>query len=219
MATAKQKQNIKKNTNNIEYKYGLHRLVAFCDGVFAFAITLLAISITIPEIPKDSVNQLLSKEIINLAPKFVFYALSFLIIGSYWMAHHKMFQYIKKYNDAFIFLNIVTLMFIAAVPIPTKIMGDYTLYRQSLIFYAAYMAITSLLLASIRFYAYHKNFIEIDMPKIYYSVRSLIAPVVFLSSIPFLFLSNYVAFAWFLVYIFQQVWKKIYFTYLKRSSR
>ena len=219
MTTIKQKQNIKKNTNNDEYKYGLHRLVSFCDGVFAFAITLLAISITIPEIPKESINQLFSKEIINLAPKFILYALSFLIIGTYWMAHHKMFQYVKKYNDAFIFLNIVTLMFIAAVPIPTKIMGDYILYSQSLVLYASYMAITSLLLASIRFYAYRMNFIEIDLPKIYYSVRALITPVVFLLSIPFLFLNSYVVFAWFLVFIFQQVWKKIYFTYLKRSGR
>ncbi len=135
------------------------------------------------------------------------------------MAHHKMFQYIKKYDDAFIFLNIVALMFIAAVPISTKIMGDYILYSQSLVLYASYMAITSLLLASIRFYAYRKNFIEIDLPKIYYSVRALITPAVFLLSIPFLFLSHYVVFAWFLVFIFQQVWKRIYFFYLKRSSR
>jgi uncharacterized membrane protein len=129
-----------------------------------------------------------------------------------------MFQYVKKYNSAFIFLNILTLMFIAAVPIPTKIMGDYILYSQSLVLYASYMAITSLLLASIRFYAYHKNFIEIDLPKIYYSVRALITPAVFLLSIPFLFLSNYMVFVWFLVFIFQQVWKRIYFNYLKRSG-
>jgi uncharacterized membrane protein len=213
------KQNIGPDTNYDEYRYGLHRLVSFCDGVFAFAITLLAINIAIPEIAKDSIKQLLGKEIINLAPKFLIYALSFLIIGSFWMAHHKMFKYIKKYNDAFIFLNIVTLMFVAAVPIPTKIMGDYILYRQSLIFYAAYMAITSFLLASIRFYAYRKNFIEYDMPKIYYIVRSLITPAVFLLSIPLIFLSKYVACGWFLVYIFQEIWKKIYFIYIKKSGR
>ncbi len=219
LAKLKQKQNIKTGNDNNEYKYGLHRLVFFSDAIFAFAVTLLAISITIPEIPKDLINQLLGKEIINLAPKFFIYALSFLIIGSFWMAHHKMFKYIKKYNDAFIFLNIVTLMFIAAVPIPTKIMGDYILYRQALILYAAYMAITSLLLASIRFYAYRKNFIEYDMPKIYYTVRSLITPAVFLLSIPLIFLSKFVACGWFLVYMFQEIWKKIYFTYIKRSDR
>jgi uncharacterized membrane protein len=71
--------------------------------VFAIAITLLVISIKLPVIPKDSVNLLLSKEIINLAPKLAFYALSFLIIGSYWMSHHKTFQFIKRYDDVFVF--------------------------------------------------------------------------------------------------------------------
>lgn len=219
LPTIKRKQNIKIKTINDEYSYGLQRLVFFSDAIFAFAVTLLAINITITEIPKDSINQLLGKEIINLAPKFFIYALSFLIIGSFWMAHHKMFKYIKKYNDAFIFLNIVALMFIAAVPIPTKIMGDYILYRQSLILYASYMAITSFLLASIRFYAYRKSFIEYDMPRIYYTVRSLITPAVFLLSIPLIFLSKFVACGWFLVYLFQEIWKKIYFTYTKRSRR
>jgi uncharacterized membrane protein len=135
------------------------------------------------------------------------------------MSHHKMFENIKRYNDAFIFLNIVTLMFIAAIPIPTAIMGDFIMYRQALIFYALYMALTSLLLSSLRFYAIHKNFIEGDTQKLYYSVRTLIGPAIFILSIPLLFLSNYVAISWSLVFVFQQVWKKIYFSHIERRKR
>jgi len=204
------KQNKELVKNNNDYTYGIHRLVFFSDAVFAIAITLLAVSIEIPKIPKDSINSLLTKEIINLAPKFAFYALSFLIIGSFWMAHHKMFQYIRKYDDAFIFLNILSLMFIAAVPIPTAIMGEYIMYRQSLIFYAAYMTTTSLFLGSVRFYASYKKFFQDDMYKLYFTVRSMIAACIFLLSIPLIFFSNYAAFLWILIFVFQFIWNKIY---------
>jgi uncharacterized membrane protein len=208
---------MEKINNNI---FGLQRLVFFCDAVFAIAVTLLAFSIRLPNIPKDAVNELLTKEIINLIPKFVFYALSFLIIGSFWMAHHKMFQYIKKYDDAFIFLNILSLMFIAAVPIPTSIMGEYIMHRQSLIFYAAYMAITSFLLWLVRLYASYKKFFEDDKQKLYFTVRSIISISIFLLSIPLIYIINtYAVFIWISIFVFQFIWKRIYFSYIERKNK
>jgi uncharacterized membrane protein len=206
--------------NKNDYIVGLQRLVFFSDAVFAIAITLLTFSIKLADIPKDLVNTLLTKEIINLLPQFFIYALSFLIIGSFWMAHHKMFQYIKKYDDAFIFLNIISLMFIAAVPIPTSIMGQYIMYRQSLIFYAAYMAITSLVLGSVRFYASFKKFFEEDTYKLYFQTRSMIATFIFLLSIPLIFIiGNYASFVWVSIFVFQFIWKKVYFSHIERRKK
>jgi uncharacterized membrane protein len=209
----KSKQNIKTIPANNEYTVGLHRLVNFSDSIFAFAMTLLALSVKLSDISKDSISKLLSREIINLAPEFGFYAFCFLIIGSLWMTHHKIFQSIERYDDAFIFLNIISLMFIAAVPIPTGIMGQYIMYRPSLILYATYMTVTTLFLSLVRFYAIYKKLTESSMPVLYYSVRSLIAPVVFLFSIPLIiFLGGYLAFSWLLIFIFEQLWKRIYFS-------
>jgi uncharacterized membrane protein len=205
------------NNNNV---FGLQRLVFFCDAVFAIAITLLAFSIKLPDIPKDAVNELLTTEIMNLIPKFVIYALSFLIIGSFWMAHHRMFQHIKKYDDAFIFLNILSLMFIAAVPIPTSIMGEYIMHRQSLIFYAMYMAMTSLLLWSVRLYASHRKLFEDDAQRLYFSVRSIISVFIFLLSIPLVYIINtYAVFMWISIFVFQFIWKQIYFSYIERRNK
>jgi uncharacterized membrane protein len=210
---------MEKIKNHNDPVFGLQRLVFFSDAVFAIAITLLAFSIKLPEIPKDSINLLLTKEIINLLPQFAIYVLSFLIIGSFWMAHHKMFQYIKKYDDTFIFLNIISLMFIAAVPIPTSIMGEYIMYRQSLILYAAYMAITSLILGAVRFYASYKKYFEDDKQKLYFTVRSLIATFIFLLSIPLIYLiNNYASFVWTSVFIFQFIWKQVFFSRIERKK-
>jgi uncharacterized membrane protein len=205
--------------NKYDYTYGLQRLVFFSDAVFAIAITLLAFNIKLPEIPKNLIGDLLTKEIIGLLPKFAFYALSFLIIGSFWMTHHKMFQYIKKYDDAFIFLNILSLMFIAAVPIPTSIMGEYIMYKQSLVLYASYMAITSLILGSVRFYASYKKFFEDEKYKLYFTVRSLIATSIFILSIPLIYIiSNNASFVWISIFIFQFTWRKIYFSRIERKK-
>jgi uncharacterized membrane protein len=210
---------MEKIKNHNDPVFGLQRLVFFSDAVFAIAITLLAFSIKLPEIPRDSINSLLTKEIINLLPQFAIYVLSFLIIGSFWMAHHKMFQYIKKYDDTFIFLNIISLMFIAAVPIPTSIMGEYIMYRQSLILYAAYMAITSLILGAVRFYASHKKYFEDDKQRLYFTVRSLIATFIFLLSIPLIYLiNNYASFVWISVFIFQFIWKQVFFSRIERKK-
>jgi uncharacterized membrane protein len=65
----------------------LERISFFSDAVFAIAATLLALEIRLPEAQDNSV----SSAILGLLPSIAVYALSFVVIAVYWVAHHRMF--------------------------------------------------------------------------------------------------------------------------------
>jgi uncharacterized membrane protein len=127
-----------------------NRLEAFSDGVFAVAITLLVLNLQIPQIA--AVSELVPKPG-ELWPKLLSYALSFVIVGIYWVAHHNTFHYIKRSDRNLLWLNILLLMCIVFIPFPTALLGQYPEQRVSVIIYAGTLVITGLVLQSLWWYA------------------------------------------------------------------
>ncbi|MGE5374173.1 MAG: TMEM175 family protein [Bacteroidota bacterium] len=99
------------------------RLEAFSDGVFAIVITLLILDIRIPAVPPMA----LGAALINLLPQILTYILSFFIVGLYWHLHHQVSAQIKMIDEAFIWLNLVWLLFVSMLPFPTALLGRYPL--------------------------------------------------------------------------------------------
>ncbi|MBV8340076.1 MAG: DUF1211 domain-containing protein [Candidatus Eremiobacteraeota bacterium] len=98
------------------------RIEAFSDGVFAFAITLLVLNIRIP-----SSTTSLSNVLLHRWPSYCAYLLSFVMIGIYWANHHYVFKLYAKTDHAFNLLNLLFLLFIALLPLPTLTLSDYLL--------------------------------------------------------------------------------------------
>jgi uncharacterized membrane protein len=71
------------------------RLESFSDGVFAFAITLLVLSIPIPDI-KSADDRLLTAALLRATPQLIPYVTSFATIGIIWLNHHSMFHEVEK---------------------------------------------------------------------------------------------------------------------------
>jgi uncharacterized membrane protein len=97
------------------------RLEAFSDGVFAVAITLLALNLAV-EGPGYGplANQLADKW-----PAFVAYLISFFTIGIIWVNHHALVSNIASVSRLLLFLNLVLLLFVVMVPFATKTVADY----------------------------------------------------------------------------------------------
>ena len=93
------------------------RLEAFSDGVFAIVITLLILDIKIPEVQSTA----LPAALVKMLPQLVTYVLSFFIIGLYWHLHHQVATQIKLIDGAFIWLNLVWLLFVSVLPFPTAL--------------------------------------------------------------------------------------------------
>src|SRR5579875_3582714 len=99
---------------------GAERLLTLSDGVFAIAITLLVLSITVPKVDSG-----LWAALRHQWPQYLSYVESFLIIGIIWAQHHQMFRHIERVDHTFLLINIVFLMWIASLPFPTELLGNY----------------------------------------------------------------------------------------------
>ena len=110
------------------------RLEAFSDGVFAVAITLLALNLTVK-------GPGLTHQLGDLWPAFLAYLVSFLTIGIIWVNHHVLIRAISAVDRTLLFLNLVLLLFVVLIPFATGTVAQYRLHgpdaRASVALYAA----------------------------------------------------------------------------------
>jgi uncharacterized membrane protein len=132
----------------------LERIGGFSDAVFAVAITLLILTIDVPAVSDISE---LGPELRALWPKFLGFLISFLIIGFFWVAHHFVFNFLKRLTPGFLWLNLFFLMFIVILPFSTDLMSEYNNSEIALMFYNANMALASLLLFFLWIYMSRDN--------------------------------------------------------------
>src|SRR5215204_2211690 len=131
----------------------LERIIFFSDAIFAIAMTLLVVSITVPQIPANLVAQELPNRLRELLPNLFSYVISFLVIFSYWTVHHSMFSTIRAYDRGLMWMNGLFLMFVAFLPFPTALLGEYGDQLLVVAIYPGAVAITRLMLSVIWWYA------------------------------------------------------------------
>lgn len=103
----------------------LSRIVAFTDGVMAVAITLLVLNIKVPELPTGSGERELVDALYDLLPTLAAYALSFALIGRFWVLHHRLFETLRAFDSILMALNLLFLALIALVPFSTELSDRY----------------------------------------------------------------------------------------------
>src|SRR5438093_5249326 len=118
------------------------RMEAFSDGVFAFAITLLALNLRDPATSGVS----LSQGLIDEWPAFFAFVTSFVTVLIMWMNHHNMFNYIRKIDRRLMLLNGILLLFVVLTVFNTSLVAAHiqqadanvaaTLYSGTLFFLA-----------------------------------------------------------------------------------
>lgn len=112
------------------------RLESFSDGVFAFAITLLVLSIPIPDV-KSADDGLLTAALLRAIPQLIPYVTSFATIGIIWLNHHSMFHEVEKVEHTTLTLNLLLLLVVAFIPYPTGVIGRYGALRSGVVLYGA----------------------------------------------------------------------------------
>lgn len=170
----------------------LNRLFAFSDGVFAIAITLLALDLKVPSLLPEEVGRL-PAELLRMAPSFLSYVISFVVTGAYWNAHHRMFRLIGRYDNKLLWLNILFLMTLCFLPFPTLMINRYQNQIFPTIFYAASVALIGLMMNVMWWYASVGHRLLIDglssEAVLQGHLRMITPPVLFLFSIPFAYIS------------------------------
>jgi len=103
---------------------GTERVGAFCDGVFAIAMTLLVLELRVPAadiVAREGLWRALGSHWSSYGA----FALSFAIIGIMWANHHSLFRYIGRTNHTFSMLNLALLFFTVLLPFPTAVLATY----------------------------------------------------------------------------------------------
>jgi TMEM175 potassium channel family protein len=97
------------------------RLEAFSDGVIAVAITLLALDLTVAGPGHGKLAHQLGEH----WPAFLAYVISFFTIGIIWVNHHALVANIATVDRPLLFLNLLLLAFVVALPFATATMAAY----------------------------------------------------------------------------------------------
>ena len=97
------------------------RLEAFSDGVFAVAITLLALNLVVP----GPGHGPLLRQLADHWPSLVAYLISFFTIGIIWVNHHTLMNNIVLVDRTLLFLNLLLLLFVVALPFGAGTMAEY----------------------------------------------------------------------------------------------
>ena len=115
---ARERNSKRREGNEIEFS----RIVAFSDGVFAIAITLLVLNLGVGEGVKDGE---LGRVLWSHHQDLFAYALSFAVIGRFWLVHHRFFGEVTGFDSRLIWLNLFYLAWIVLIPFSSQVLGDY----------------------------------------------------------------------------------------------
>ena len=71
------------------------------------------------------------------------YTLSFIILSVYWMTHQRIFHYIERSDNVLIWLNVLFLLCVAFLPVPTKVLGLYGDQQAAVVFYVGSLTVAA----------------------------------------------------------------------------
>jgi uncharacterized membrane protein len=164
-----------------------NRIVAFSDGVFAISITLLVLGLLIPKGVSDLTETLLDQETDLIA-----YGISFAVIGKYWLAHHRFFGALGRFDSTLMGLNLAYLAFVALIPFSSQVLGDYSDQTAAVVLYALNMVAVNAAFQAQIVYAYRRDLVSPEARELqrrFAGPANLLVVTVFVVSIPVAFAS------------------------------
>jgi uncharacterized membrane protein len=185
------------------------RVLAFSDAVFAIAMTLLVVGITVPTLEHQGDVGELADALNDLIPNFVSFFISFAVIGRYWFAHHQAFSLLAAVDRRLIGINLIYLAFVAFLPFPTALLGSFFENPLSIALYAVTVGTISTMEVVEFRHAHRHGLFERQLPEDVYrwGVLASLSPVgFFVLSFPVAFVSTGLAAGmWFLAVPWQAV--------------
>lgn len=165
----------------------LEHVISFSDAVFAFAITLMALSIDIPDLPTHLTQSELLDKLYELYPQFESYIISFAVIAIFWVSYHQVFNHIKGSHITMVYLNLLFLLLITLLSLSTSLVINYGTYQIPYVIYCFIVIMTSSLLATIWWHATkNKSLIDKNLHPFFIKgilVNLMSIPIVFTISI------------------------------------
>ena len=185
---------------------GTVRMCSITDNMTAVAITFLITTITGALL--SNTQQSFSTALNEVLAELPVYGFSLLIVGFFWLSHHRIFMVIRRHNMTLIWLNFAFLLCIEFQPIFNNLHATYPSSQTATLLYTTEQAATGLMLLVIWWYAAKGHrLIDKSMDRfeiLFFAFRALLVPIIFILSIAIiLFRSNIVIYFWLLVIVLE----------------
>jgi len=185
------------------------RIETLVDGIFAIAMTLLVLSLNVPQIPYPATNSQILDFLINMVPQFFIYFLSFILLATFWRINHSQFNIIEKTDQNLLWINVFWLLFVALVPFSTNLVGDYGYLTVPMVFFHLNLFLIGVLFNLNWYYAVKHNFVHEKVSDEFIKSRqniNLTLPVCALIAIGFSFIvPEYSPVVYFLVFFVKRI--------------
>ena len=193
----------RREENEVEFS----RIVAFSDGVFAIAITLLVLNL---EVPERLHGADLTKVLLEQWPDLLAYAITFAVIGRFWIVHHRFFASVVGFDGRLLGLNLFYLSWVALFPFSAGVLGDHGEASGAIVLYAVNLSGITLVGAWMAADSRRAGLSQMSAAETREGRRrSLIVAAVFLASIPVALVDPQIApFLW-LALFFDSVGRRV----------
>ena len=122
---------------------GTNRIEAFSDGVIAVIITIMVLEL---KVPRDTTLT----SLLSIAPQFLSYVLSFLVIAIMWVNHHHLIHAARHADARLLWANNNLLFWMSLVPFVTAYMGNNHRDPRAVALYGAILSFSGLAFAWLR---------------------------------------------------------------------
>ncbi len=138
----------------------LDRFNAFTDGVFAIAITLLVLELTVP-----TRDHPLLPAVAEEWPEFLGYLISFVFIGGMWTSHAGMTKLMGHADHLAYGIDLLMLLFVGVLPFSTALMVTHLSgpdVTAAVLAYGVNLLLASLMLSWLMFYIASERSLVLD---------------------------------------------------------
>ncbi len=113
----------------------VERLAALSDGIFAVAMTLLALELRVPAHELLHSEHELRHALLELSPELLIYLMSFLTLGIFWVGQQSQLNHLRHSDIRLTWLHLAFLFAVTLMPFSTKLLAEYHSYRTALLEY------------------------------------------------------------------------------------
>jgi uncharacterized membrane protein len=168
------------------------RLCVFTDGVFAIAVTVLALQLQPPARDTALTNQAILDNLSTVP--WSTYLVTFAFIGIYWITHVHTFEVVQGTDSILIWLNLIFLLFIGVLPLPAELVNLVGDSAPAWVFYFSMLFCVCIALVAIRIYGARTTTLtlqrELPADARYSIARTLWAGAAFLAGIALVAVSD-----------------------------
>ena len=127
-------------------RFASSRIASLTDGIFAIAMTLLVLTIKIPDVDSHMSSAAFRKEVFSQLPGFAAWLISFAILCRLWISQHRLFEGEVSLDPNVATVNFVFLGVVSFIPYPTSLVSEHPQQTLSVFIFSAVFSVAGILL-------------------------------------------------------------------------